>query len=153
MVDTACLSTSRQAIICPHGSSCKVTNNCESRKFLLGNDTLKKLSWTSFLPRDSSCRRNIWWATESNVLIWYSFTAHVGGGGSLVTTSWRVLRLQMEGRPTSSRGKPTRGGPPAWGLGVGLTALNHKKFIFTKCFKVPRTWLRIGSNGRLLWTR
>jgi hypothetical protein len=55
-------------------------------------------------------------------------------GGSLVTTAWRVLRLRMEETPSSfggklqisSRGQPTRGGPPAWGLGVGLTT-HHKK--------------------------
>jgi hypothetical protein len=38
-------------------------------------------------------------------------------GGSLVTTAWRVLRLQIQGSPPgtegSSRGQPTRGGPPA----------------------------------------
>jgi hypothetical protein len=49
-----------------------------------------------------------------------------------VTTSWRILRLRMEERPpiwrvaanilNSSRGQPTRGGIPAWGLGELLTA-------------------------------
>jgi hypothetical protein len=35
----------------------------------------------------------------------------------------------------------TAGGPPAWGLGVGLTTPHCKNFsIVTKCFKVPRTW-------------
>jgi hypothetical protein len=59
-------------------------------------------------------------------------------GGSLVTMAWRVLRLRMEETPSSfggklqiyllsSRGQPTRGGPPAWGLGVELTAPHHKK--------------------------
>jgi hypothetical protein len=49
-------------------------------------------------------------------------------GGSLVTMAWRVLRLRIEGSPPvtegsceyiqlSSRGQPTRGGPPAWALG------------------------------------
>jgi len=57
----------------------------------------------------------------------------------LVTTAWRVLRLRMEG--ISSRGQPTRGGPPAWGFGVGLTTPHRKKkFIVAKCFKAPRTW-------------
>jgi hypothetical protein len=33
------------------------------------------------------------------------------------------------------------GGPPAWGLGMGLTTAHQKKkFIVTKCFKVPWTW-------------
>jgi hypothetical protein len=59
-------------------------------------------------------------------------------GGSLVATAWRVLRLQMEETPSryggkqriygiSSRGQPTRGGPPAWGLGVRLTTPHRKK--------------------------
>jgi hypothetical protein len=30
-------------------------------------------------------------------------------------------------RCRSSRGQPTRGGPPAWGLGVGLTTPHRKK--------------------------
>jgi len=48
-----------------------------------------------------------------------------------VTTAWRVLRLRMEEWPpiwreatnklNNSRGQPTRGGPPAWGLGDVLT--------------------------------
>jgi hypothetical protein len=59
-------------------------------------------------------------------------------GGSLVTTAWCVLRLRMEETPSSyggqlriylisSRGHPTRGGPPAWGLGVGLITPHRKK--------------------------
>ena len=48
-----------------------------------------------------------------------------------VTTAWRVLRLRIEEWPPiwrvaanmleKSRGQPIRGGPPAWGLGEGLT--------------------------------
>jgi hypothetical protein len=59
-------------------------------------------------------------------------------GGSLVTTAWRVFRLRMEETPSSyggklrmywiySRGQPSRGGPPAWGLSVGLTTPHRKK--------------------------
>jgi hypothetical protein len=59
-------------------------------------------------------------------------------GGSLVTTAWRVLRLRMEETPYSfgvqlriysinSCGQPTSGGPPALGLGVGLTTPRLKK--------------------------
>jgi hypothetical protein len=53
-----------------------------------------------------------------------------------VTTAWRVLRLRMEERPPIWRvaanklnkqcGQPTRGGPPAWGLGEVLTTLPVK---------------------------
>jgi hypothetical protein len=40
-----------------------------------------------------------------------------------------------------SRGQPTRGGSPAWGLGVGLTILRHKKNeLVTKDHKKPQTW-------------
>jgi hypothetical protein len=34
----------------------------------------------------------------------------------------------------------TRGSPPAWGLGVGLTTLHHKNKLVTKNLTVPRTW-------------
>jgi hypothetical protein len=30
-------------------------------------------------------------------------------------------------------GQPTRGGPPAWGLGELLTTPHRKKYIVTKC--------------------
>jgi hypothetical protein len=54
------------------------------------------------------------------------------------TTAWCVLRLRMEEKASryggqlriywiSSRGQPTRGGPPAWGLGRGLTTPHRKK--------------------------
>jgi hypothetical protein len=33
----------------------------------------------------------------------------------------------------SSRGQTTRGGPAAWGLGVGLTTLYRKKLI---CYEI-----------------
>jgi len=34
-----------------------------------------------------------------------------------------------------------KGGPPAWGLNVGLQTPHHKKFcIVTKCFKAPQAW-------------
>jgi hypothetical protein len=67
-------------------------------------------------------------------------------GGSLVTTAGRVLRLRMEETPSrfgeklriyriSSRGQPTRGGPPAWGLGVGLTTPHRKNKLVTKILK------------------
>jgi hypothetical protein len=58
--------------------------------------------------------------------------------GPLVTTAWRVLGLRTEWTASSiggylqiyrikSRGKTTRGGPPAWGWGVGLTNPHRKK--------------------------
>jgi hypothetical protein len=38
------------------------------------------------------------------------------------------------------RGQPTRGGPPAWGFGAGLTTSYRKNKLITKCYKGPRTW-------------
>jgi hypothetical protein len=32
------------------------------------------------------------------------------------------------------------GGPPAWGLGVGLTTPHRKKKLIMKILKKPRTW-------------
>jgi hypothetical protein len=36
--------------------------------------------------------------------------------------------------------KQSRGGPPAWGLGVGLTTPHRKNKLVTKILKKPRTW-------------
>jgi hypothetical protein len=36
-------------------------------------------------------------------------------------------RKPDQSNPISSRGQPTKGGPPAWGFGVGLTTPHHKK--------------------------
>jgi hypothetical protein len=42
----------------------------------------------------------------------------------------------------NSRGQPTRGGPPAWGLGGGLTTPHRKKKKHVmKCYKEPRNWM------------
>ena len=60
-----------------------------------------------------------------------------------VTTAWRVLGLWMEERPpvwrvaanilNNSRGQPTRGGPPDWGLGEVLTTPHRKK---VSCYEI-----------------
>jgi hypothetical protein len=44
------------------------------------------------------------------------------------------------------------GGPPAWGLGVGLTT-SHRNKIVTKSSEEPRTWTdsldkRLNPSGR-----
>jgi len=67
-------------------------------------------------------------------------------GGYLVTTAWRVLTFWKEGYASingghmrmycmSSRGQPTRGGPPAWGLGVGLTTPHRIKVTCYEMFQ------------------
>jgi hypothetical protein len=77
-------------------------------------------------------------------------------GGSLVTTSWRVLRLRLEETPSSfggklriywirSRGQPTRGGPPAWEMGVGLTTPHRRKISL-----LQKTTRSLGP-GRIPW--
>jgi len=82
----------------------------------------------------------------------------------LVTVSWQVLGLRMEETASryggylwmywvSSHAQPTRCGPPAWGLGEGLTTPHCKSQFVTKCCNGPRNWLRIGTSGSFLWTR
>jgi hypothetical protein len=41
----------------------------------------------------------------------------------------------------TSRGQPTRGGLPAWALGVGLTTPHRKNKLVMKILKKPRTWM------------
>jgi hypothetical protein len=55
-------------------------------------------------------------------------------GGSLVTTTWRMdggdalqVWRKLKIYWISSRRQPTRGGPPAWRLGVGQTNPHRKK--------------------------
>jgi hypothetical protein len=57
---------------------------------------------------------------------WWKICSLTYLGGSLVTTTWRVLSLWME---VSSRGQPKRCGTPAGGLGVGLTTPHRKHFL------------------------
>jgi hypothetical protein len=59
----------------------------------------------------------------------------------------------------SSRGQTIRGGPPAWGLGVGLTTLHHKNELVTKNLTEPRIWtdsldkrLRVSNKLKLLFS-
>jgi hypothetical protein len=69
----------------------------------------------------------------------------------LVTTAWRVLRLRLEERPPIRRvaanilnkqsGQPTKGGPPACGLGEVLTSPHRKMYSVTnRLQRKPRTW-------------
>ncbi|KAJ4443279.1 hypothetical protein ANN_04947 [Periplaneta americana] len=41
-------------------------------------------------------------------------------------------------QPAASRGQPIRGGPPAWGLGEGLTTHHRKKQLVTNFYNKPR---------------
>jgi hypothetical protein len=47
--------------------------------------------------------------------------------GGYALQIWRVAANILNKR----RGQPTRGGPPAWGLGVGLTT-HHKNKLVTE---------------------
>jgi hypothetical protein len=85
--------------------------------------------------------------------------------GSTVTTAWRVLGLRIETASRyggllriywiSSSGQPTVGGPPAWGLGRGLTTLPRKTQyllrITAHSLGTGRiTWHKL-STGKLTW--
>jgi hypothetical protein len=43
------------------------------------------------------------------------------------------------------------GGPPDWGLGVGLTTPHRKKTLVTKTSKEPRTWTDFLDKRPKLW--
>jgi hypothetical protein len=49
------------------------------------------------------------------------------------------FRLRVEEMASGYGGYPTRGGPPAWRLGVGLQLLTLENKLVTKCHKGPRT--------------
>jgi hypothetical protein len=53
---------------------------------------------------------------------------------------WVPDALQFWREAANILKQPTRGGPPAWGLGMGLTTPHHKKKLVTKILKKPRTW-------------
>jgi len=84
-----------------------------------------------------------------------------------VTTAWHILRLPIW-RVTvniyriSSCIQLTRGGPPPWGLGKGITLHHKKKACYKNVTQGLRTvwilwtylwiWLRMVTSGGLLWT-
>ena len=59
----------------------------------------------------------------------------------------------------NSRGRPTRGGPPAWGLGEALTTPHRKNVSCYEPFtnKKPRIWtaspnvVRVIKSRRMRW--
>jgi hypothetical protein len=59
--------------------------------------------------------------------------------GSLPYSQKPATGTYPKGRPpdteSSSRGQATRGGPPAWGLGVGLTTPHRKNFCCHEMFQ------------------
>jgi hypothetical protein len=59
----------------------------------------------------------------------------VADGGNTLQV-WRVAANILNKR----RGQPTRGGPRAWGLGVGLTTPRRKNKLVTKPNMKPRNW-------------
>jgi hypothetical protein len=86
--------------------------------------------------------------------------------GSTVTMAWRVLGLWIKKTASryggymriywiSSRGQPTVGGPPAWGLGGGLTTLPRKSQYLLRITKHSLgtgriTWHNL-STGKWTW--
>jgi hypothetical protein len=51
--------------------------------------------------------------------------------------------------------QPTRGGPPAWWLGVGLTTPHCKNFLLLRNVSKrvgpgPILWFKVGSSGGLV---
>jgi hypothetical protein len=72
-----------------------------------------------------------------------SVTFRVFGGTQAVLGAWSYAIKRI-----SSRGQTTRGGSPAWGLGVGLTTLHHKNKLVTKNLTEPRTWT---GRPRRMW--
>ena len=68
-------------------------------------------------------------------------------------------RSDMEGSceyigEKSSRGLPTRGGHPAWGLGESLTTPRRKKCHFVKHPQLPQAWIntfiQLCVDGRII---
>jgi hypothetical protein len=91
---------------------------------------LKNIPFYSPMPLHSAARNNPGKGVVQSVV-------NTMLGGPLLTTAWCVLRLRMKARPPAmeggcehadrDHGRPTRGGPPAWGLGVGITTSHRKK--------------------------
>ena len=65
-----------------------------------------------------------------------------------VTTARRVVGLLKEKRPPIWRRQPTRGGPPAWGLGEVLTTPHLKNYDVTQHFSRNRNWTDPSAQGK-----
>jgi hypothetical protein len=98
--------------------------------------------------------------------LWILLMKHLVLSGSTVTTACHVLGLRIEETASryggylricwiSCRGLPTVGGPPAWGLGGGLTTLPRKTQyllrITTHSLGTGRITWRNLSTGKWTW--
>jgi hypothetical protein len=62
---------------------------------------------------------------------------------------WRLAANILNKQPRTDN----KGGPPVWGLGVGLTTLHHKNKLVTKNLTEPRTWTDSLDTRRKLQNR
>jgi hypothetical protein len=104
--------------------------------FWMGTETLE--TWVALIVRLS---REVTQLLELEEF-WALHSASSGCGWRNGLQLWNVAANIL------SKKLWTRGGPPAWGLGVGLTTLHRKKCV-TKYETEPRTWTDSSRDGIL----
>jgi len=63
----------------------------------------------------------------------YVGPGHEGNEGSRTADGTEGLQVRKDRCKISSFGQPTRDGPPAWGLGEGITILHRESQHVRKC--------------------